>query len=304
MSHAYRTGLTRRRALGGALGAVTALAAAPVSVAAPGAPAAGGIRRVPLDGAVNVRDIGGYRARGHGRVRYGAVYRADALCDLSDADVARLGGLRLSEVVDLRVPFEVRTDGADRLPSGLAVTSRAVSDGGQYEQLTAAIGSKDPVVQREVLGDGRAAAGMRATYRMFVTDADNRARFGATLRDVACGGPGALLYHCTSGKDRTGWLTYVTLRLLGVSERDAEADYLASNTFRAAHDARVREGLRQAGLMREPELLIPVQEVRMEYLDAARGLVRREFGGLGRYVGEGLGVGRGVVGALRRRLLV
>lgn len=299
----YAAALSRRRALGAALGTVTALAAAPVAAATQGRPATGDIRQVPLKGAVNVRDIGGYRARGRGRVRYGLVYRADALSDLTDADVARVDGLRLAEVVDFRVPFEVRTDGADRLPAGIAVTARSVSDGGQYEQLMAAIGSKDPAVQQELLGNGRAAAAMRATYRMFVTDAANRARFGETLRDAAYGGRGALLYHCTSGKDRTGWMTYVLLSLLGVDQRAVERDYLASNAFRSAHDAEVREGLRRAGLMREPELLIPVQEVRMEYLDAARSQVRDAFGGMRGYVAEGLGVDRRVVGELRSRLV-
>ncbi|MHC5262291.1 tyrosine-protein phosphatase [Streptomyces sp. UC4497] len=299
----YAAALSRRRALGAALGTVTALAAAPVAAAAQGRPVTGGIRQIPLKGAVNVRDIGGYRARGRGRVRYGLVYRADALSELTEADVARVDGLRLAEVVDFRVPFEVRTDGADRLPAGLAVTARSVSDGGQYEQLMAAIGSKDPAVQQELLGNGRAAAAMRATYRMFVTDAANRARFGETLRDAAYGGRGALLYHCTSGKDRTGWMTYVLLSLLGVDQRAVERDYLASNTFRAAHDAEVREGLRQAGLMRDPDLLIPVQEVRMEYLDAARSQVRGAFGGMRGYVAEGLGVDRRVVGMLRARLV-
>ncbi|MCX5534150.1 tyrosine-protein phosphatase [Streptomyces sp. NBC_00006] len=301
--HTYAAALSRRRALGAALGAVTALAAAPVAAAAQGGPATGGIRQIPLKGAVNVRDIGGYRARGRGRVRYGLVYRADALSDLTDADVARVDGLRLAEVVDFRVPFEVRTDGADRLPAGLTVTARSVSDGGQYEQLMAAIGSKDPAVQQELLGNGKAAAAMRATYRMFVNDAANRARFGETLRDAAYGGRGALLYHCTSGKDRTGWMTYVLLSLLGVDQRAVERDYLASNAFRSAHDAEVREGLRQAGLMRDPDLLIPVQEVRMEYLDAAREQVRYAFGGMRRYVAEGLGVDRRAVGMLRARLV-
>lgn len=317
MPHTYRTGhthstedtgaaaLSRRRALGAAIGTAAALTAAPAAaVAAPGRPRdTGGIRQIPLKGAVNVRDIGGYRARGRGRVRYGLVYRADALSGLTEADVARVAGLRLSEVVDFRVPFEVRTDGADRLPAGLAVTARAVSDGGQYETMMAAIGSKDPAVQQEALGNGKAAAAMRTTYRMFVTDAANRARFAETLRDAAFGGRGALLYHCTSGKDRTGWMTYVLLSLLGVDRRAAVGDYLASNAIRAAHDAEVREGLRRAGLMQHPELLIPVQEVRMEYLDAAREQVRRTFGSLDRYVAEGLGVDRGVVGVLRRRLV-
>ncbi|MFG3370265.1 tyrosine-protein phosphatase [Streptomyces sp. NPDC048156] len=297
-----------RRALVGA--AITTLAAAAV---APGATAAGRrrpyqdppIRHVSLQGAVNVRDVGGYRVLGGGRVRQGLVYRADALSKLTDADLTTLSGLGLRRVVDYRVPVEIQYDGADRLPAGLTPQSRPVSDNGLYAQMMAAISSKDPARQEEMLGDGRAAAFMRSVYPRFVSDADNRARFAATLRDAAygTGGRGALLYHCTSGKDRTGWTTYVLLLLLGVPERSAVDDYLASNAFRAAYDAKVRDGLKQSGMMLNPDLLIPLQEVRREYLSAALDQARADYGSLGRYVSQGLGLDLDTVAALRHRLV-
>ncbi|MFD5370074.1 tyrosine-protein phosphatase [Streptomyces sp. NPDC127103] len=70
------------------------------------------------------------------------------------------------------------------------------------------------------------------------------AAFAATLRDLADRRRGPLLLHCTSGKDRTGWTSWLLLTLLGVPDSLARADYLASNTFRAPYDARVREGLK------------------------------------------------------------
>ncbi|WP_338695508.1 tyrosine-protein phosphatase [Streptomyces sp. Q6] len=290
----------RRRVLGAALGTVTAAALAPaVATAAPGTPR---IRQIPLQGAVNVRDIGGHRAGHGGRVRHGLVYRADALSKLTAADVTTLSALRLRQVVDYRVPLEVQYDGADRLPAGVPGVARPVTDNGLYARILAAIASQDPVRQEEMLGGGRAAAFMRSVYPMFVTSADNRARFAATLHDIAYG-RGSLLYHCTSGKDRTGWTTYVLLRLLGVPERIAVDDYLASNTFRAAHDAKLRESLRQSGAMRDPELLIPLQEVRTEYLGAALDQVRADHGSLRRYVTDGLGVDRRTVAMLRARLV-
>ncbi|NEB82367.1 tyrosine-protein phosphatase, partial [Streptomyces sp. SID14478] len=263
---------------------------------------ASSIRHIPLQGAVNVRDIGGYRAAG-GRVRYGLAYRADALSKLTDADVTALGKLKLRQVVDFRVPLEVQYDGADRLPAGVPGISRAVTDNGLYAQILAAIGSGDPAKQEEMLGNGKAAAFMRGVYPAFVSSADNRGQFAATLHDLAYGGRGALLYHCTSGKDRTGWTTYVLLRLLGVSERTAVADYLASNTFRAAADAKLRDGLKQSGTMQNPDLLIPLQEVRTEYLAAALDQVRRDYGSLGRYVAEGLRVDRRTAALLHARLV-
>ncbi|WP_274557240.1 tyrosine-protein phosphatase [Streptomyces spiramyceticus] len=262
------------------------------------------VRQIQLQGATNVRDLGGYRTYDGEMVRYGQVYRADGLGKLTDADVATLGRLGLGKVIDFRVPVEVQYDGADRLPSGLTATSRPVTDNGLYAQLLTAIGSRDPVKQEEMLGGGKAEAFMRDVYRTFVTNPENRARFAETLRDIADGDRRSpLLYHCTSGKDRTGWTSYVLLRALGVPSRTAERDYLASNDYRAAYDAKVREGLKQSGLMQNPDLLIPLQEVRTDYLGAALAEVETDYGSLHGYLREGLGLDYGTLAKLRARLV-
>ncbi|MEV3991794.1 tyrosine-protein phosphatase [Streptomyces sp. NPDC049837] len=260
-------------------------------------------RHIPLQGAVNVRDLGGHLTYDGETVRPGLVYRADGLSRLTDTDVATLSGLRLAKVIDFRIPLEVQYDGADRLPDGLTPVSRPVTDNGLYARLRTAIGSADPVRQEEMLGGGKAAAFMRDVYRTFVTSADNRAQFGATLRDIAAARRAPLLYHCTAGKDRTGWTSWLLLTALGVPERTAVADYLASNTFRATYDAALRAYLKQAGLMQNPDLLIPLQEVRTEYLDAALAAASEVYGGLYRYLTAGLGLDHRTLAALRAQLV-
>ncbi|MEV8313051.1 tyrosine-protein phosphatase [Streptomyces sp. NPDC059900] len=267
-------------------------------------PASDGVRLVPLQGAVNVRDLGGYRTYDGERVRYGQVFRADALSKLTDADVTTLAGLGLKKVIDFRVPAEVRSDGPDRLPAGLAPTSRPVNDNGLFTTLMTVIGSRDPVKQEEMLGNGKAEAFMRDVYRTFVTDASNRSQFATTLRDIARGGKGSpLLYHCTAGKDRTGWTSYLLLRAVGIPGSTATGDFLASNTYRAAYDAKVREGLKQGGLMQNPDLLIPLQEVRTGYLEAALAEAERQYGSLGGYLSKGLGLDPRTILALRDRMV-
>ncbi|MEU5895529.1 tyrosine-protein phosphatase [Streptomyces venezuelae] len=290
-----------------ALGTLPAWAA-PSEAAVPAAPrhtatasvTAG--RLVPLQGAVNVRDVGGHRTYDGERVREGRVYRADGLSKLTDTDLGTLAGLGLTKVIDFRVPAEVQYDGVDRLPAGLSPTARPVTDNGLFTRLLTAIGSRDPVKQEEMLGSGKAAAFMRDVYRTFVTDAANRAQFAATLRDIASS-RSPLLYHCTSGKDRTGWTTYLLLRLVGVPERTAAGDYLASNTYRAAYDAKVREGLKQGGFMQNPDLIIPLQEVRADYLDTALAEATQRYGGFSGYLTEGLGLDARTVLRLRDRMV-
>ncbi|MER5961810.1 tyrosine-protein phosphatase [Streptomyces sp. NPDC002057] len=293
-----------RRALLTATGATALLGALPAGATArPGFPRAHPIRRIPLQGAVNVRDLGGYPTYDGRRVRYGLAYRGDHLARLTDPDLSTLDGLGLRTVVDLRIPLEVGQDGADRLPAGPVPVPRPVTDNGLFGRLLTAIGSRDPVRQEEMLGGGRAAAFMREVYRTFVTDPANRAAFAATLRDLADPRRGPLLLHCTSGKDRTGWTSWLLLTLLGVPEPLARADYLASNTFRAAYDARLREELERAGLMRNPALIIPLQEVREEYLDTALEQLRSSYGSVFRYVSVGLGLDPRELPALRARLV-
>ncbi|WP_424214277.1 tyrosine-protein phosphatase [Streptomyces sp. BI20] len=261
------------------------------------------IRQIPLQGAVNVRDLGGYRTYTGGTVRPGLVYRADSLSKLTDADLTTVAGLKLTKVVDFRVPLELQYDGADRLPVGLTATSRSVDDKGLYGTITGTIATRDPVRQEAVFGGGRGAALMGTIYEGFVDNPANRAQFAATLREIADGKQGPLLYHCTSGKDRTGWLSYVLLRALAVPESAARQDFLASNTFRAAADARLREGLRQSGMMQNPDLLIPIQEVRPEYLDAANARVEAAYGDFGGYLTKGLGLDVRTLAKLQDKLV-
>ncbi|MGO4463577.1 tyrosine-protein phosphatase [Streptomyces sp. M-16] len=295
-----------------ALTAAVGLPAAAPAVAAPGAGAAAphplrqqatAIRQIPLQGAVNVRDVGGYRTYTGGQVRQGLVYRSDALGKLTPADITTVAGLGLTRAVDFRIPMEVQYDGADRLPAGLSATSRPVSDLGLYGTLVGAIASGDPVEQEQMLGGGRAEAYMRDIYRTFVSSPENRAQFAATLREIADSGQGPLLYHCTSGKDRTGWMSYVLLRALGVPQASAGSDYLASNTFRGAYDAQVRAGLKQSGRMQNPDLLIPLQEVRQDYLDAATAQLDADYGGFYGYLTDGLGLDLRTLAKLQAKMV-
>ncbi|MFI6516159.1 tyrosine-protein phosphatase [Spirillospora sp. NPDC050679] len=296
------------RAAGVALAAVLAAGvAAPARAAAPAArphvPAAS--PQQPVDrfqGTVNFRDLGGHRTRWGARVRGGKVYRADALNKFTDADKAALAKLGVRRVVDFRTPVEVGADGPDKLPAGLSATARPVDDNGMFVAVNGAIGSKDPVRQEQVLGGDRGAELLRGVYRGFVTDPRARAAFGATLREMAGRRTTPLVFHCTSGKDRTGWTAYLLLRVLGVDHRTAERDFLLSNAYRAEADAKVREQLKAAGYMRDPQLLVPVQEVRTDYLDAALEQVRRHYGSLDRYIRVGLGVDGRTAAELRHRL--
>jgi len=86
-------------------------------------------RHVALDGAVNVRDIGGYRIVGGPEVVHGRLFRGDSLSQLTRSDLERLDRLGLRTVVDFRTPGEVLLAGDDQLPFAVEYAHLPVSGG-------------------------------------------------------------------------------------------------------------------------------------------------------------------------------
>ena len=109
-----------------------------------------------LDGAVNVRDIGGYRTSDGLQVVRGRLFRGDALSQLTGPDTERLEWLGLRTVVDFRTPGELLLAGTDRLPSGVNLVRLPVG-GGDLGSVYELIASGDHDRQRRALGGGCAA---------------------------------------------------------------------------------------------------------------------------------------------------
>lgn len=253
-------------------------------------------RDISVPGAVNVRDIGGYPAAGGAQVRWGVVFRSAALSGVTPAGVAALSGLGLNQVLDFRSQAEIAAAGADVLPSGVADVHLPIDTGdGSLAGLT-------PAQFAALFGDGKAQADMDQTYTAFVTDATDRQQFGAALRAIATDQGSALLYHCSAGKDRTGWMTAVLLTALGVPQQDVYADYLQSDQELAAQNAATEAELDQAGY--DASLVLPLLTVQSSDLDTAFAAVRQNYGSMDDYLVKGLGLDQATLLRLRERLLV
>ncbi|MFI1585939.1 tyrosine-protein phosphatase [Embleya sp. NPDC020630] len=258
-------------------------------------------RSLGLQGAPNARDLGGYRADSGRTVKYGQAFRADALGKLTDADVARLGGLGLDVSADFRTDIEITGNGVNRLPAGTPVENLPIADGNLTAITNAAVGSRDPIRQKELLGDGKAAAALENVYRGFVDDPAQRAQFATVLRDLADGK--TVIYNCTAGKDRTGWMSAIVLKALGVDDATVQADFLASNDNLRARNEATKAGLKAAGLMQDPSLMDPLLYVQKSYLDTAFAEVQSKFGSFDAYLRKGLNIDPITELRLRARLL-
>ncbi|MEU0739165.1 tyrosine-protein phosphatase [Streptomyces sp. NPDC006134] len=243
-------------------------------------------RLIELDGTVNFRDAGGYRTRDGRWVKMGVVYRSDSLDKLTGADLAKLKRLGLSVDYDLRTTSE-RTDAPDRLPEGTRYVAANV------------LGDGSPVFSMPKTAD-EAARLMTDGEKAMVSGAPAKAAYSSVFADLADGDPDGTLYHCTAGKDRTGWASAALLTALGVPRETVMVDYLASNDYRAEANAAALAALPPA----QAAVYKPMLDVRPEYLDSGFEEVEREYGSFAAYEKQALGLDARELRELRAGLLV
>ena len=263
--------------------------------AAPGAPIA--LATLP-----NLRDAGGWTTIDGRRVRTGVLYRSTALDRLDSGDLAALGDLGIRCVVDFRTETE-RINQPDRIPQGareLVADVLADSEIAAPAQMQAFF--RDPSQAVAFLASGRADDAMRSAYREFITLPSARDGLAAFFRVLLDDADLPVLYHCTTGKDRTGWATAALLTLLGVPEDDVYREYLLTNEQLLPALEPLFQRFAAHGAPRE--LLIPVLGVDRSYLDTAFDTMRAEFGTIERYFAEGLGITAAEQQQLHARLLV
>ncbi|TDB70114.1 tyrosine-protein phosphatase [Micromonospora sp. KC723] len=257
-----------------------------------------------LVGAPNARDLGGLPTADGRRVRSGRLLRTPALGRLTDEDLPVLGRLAPACVVDLRDASEMSVAPADRLVGQPRVVHLPVLDPAHsvFTYVSAVLLGHDLEAYDELATEGTPAA-MVTIYRWFVTGEAARAGFGAAVRLAAEAPNLPLLFHCSAGKDRTGWLAVVLLTALGVEDAAIRADYLRNNELTASLREVLLEAMTRQHPSLDPETVRPVLEVRPEYLDAAYDEVRRVYGSFESYLRVGLGVTDEVRAALREQLL-
>jgi protein-tyrosine phosphatase len=238
-------------------------------------------RHVAFERLHNFRDLGGYHAHDGRTVRWGVLYRSDSLGKLDGDDWDRFLALGVRTVIDLRYPWEISARGRVPDSDGLAYVNLSVEHR-PYDQAEI-----DPEVDPwRYLADRYAEVAL-----------DGVKELGQAL-EVIARADGPLVFHCASGKDRTGLLAALVLSLLGISEDQIGEDFalteLATDRliadWRAANPQRT---LRWPGFGRAP-----AEVIRLFLADLT---VRH--GSVHRYAIERLGVTEELIAKLRDRLL-
>ncbi|WP_445672917.1 tyrosine-protein phosphatase [Pseudomonas inefficax] len=243
-----------------------------------------------LDGIDNFRDIAGttsaYTTRHDGVMRTGVFYRSNALTPTS-ADLAILNGLGISAVYDLRTPSEIAGT-PDTLPTGASYTN--------IDIIGTTSGSN--ITDISFSSAEQARAMMQETNRAFVSDAGMRGQFAVLFNELAAA-DGAALFHCTAGKDRTGWTAAVLLSIAGVDDATIMDNYLATNDYTAARVAATLAAMPAS----MAEIYAPLLGVEASYLQAGLDEVTAEYGSMDNYLKQGLGLSQETLYVLRGKMV-
>ncbi|MFJ8134937.1 tyrosine-protein phosphatase [Streptomyces sp. NPDC096013] len=253
-----------------------------------------------LSGVRNFRDVGGLPTVDGRRVRHGVLFRSGHLAHATEEDAVFLGSLGLHTIFDFRNASDQKLEGPDVELPGVRNVNLPLSDPADGSEFWKMVRDGEMEQLREILGDGKAAARMIASYRTIIKE--RTAEHSQVLRSLADDSVPALM-HCAAGKDRAGLSIAVTLLALGVEREAIVTDYLESNAKHRRYKVR-RSSSSAAGYSPEVmELLSPLFDARAEYLTAAFETVEETWGGVDAYLEQGLGVTPEIRERLRERLL-
>jgi len=246
--------------------------------------AAAPTRSLAFAGASNFRDLGGYAGHGGRVVKWRHLFRSDHLAGLTPQDHALLAELGVARAIDFRGRAESAAH-AYALPGvayhHLAIEPTVVQRALELQRTGHRLTAQDAVGL------------MQETYRGFVHD--NAPRFAELFRLLLDGSGAPLVFHCTAGKDRTGFAAALILMALGVPRGVVMQDYLLTNSL-----YRRPEGM---GSHAPEDVIAVLWRVQEEFLDAALHRVDHDFGGLQAYLADVLGVDAAARRELERRYL-
>ena len=244
-----------------------------------------------LAGIDNFRDIAGtttaYTTLHDGVMRSGVFYRSNALTPRG-TDLAVLNSLGIGNVYDLRTPVEAAAT-PDTLPAGAVY---------QNIDIIGSTTSGANITNISFTSAAQAVAMMEETNRAFVSDAGMRSQFSVLFNELAAA-DGAALFHCTAGKDRTGWTAAVLLSIAGVDSATIMQNYLATNDYTVARVAATLAAMPAS----MAAIYAPLLGVQASYLQAGLDEVTAEYGSMDNYLKEGLGLSQETIYVLRGKMV-
>lgn len=244
---------------------------------------------IELDGTCNTRDQGGMEAVTGQRVRAKKLIRSDGLEKLTDNDIHILvDECDLRTVIDLRTDVERKAapDPIDRMPEVKFVSLPVLADsavGLTHEHSLRSLWDEFLKLKGDPMGV------ISKTYPLMLLGDAGVAAYKQFFEILLTQEEGAVLWHCSEGKDRTGVASILILFTLGVPPTTIMEDYLATNLFARQKMKRIANDLKKVHVAdKSDEALLALICAHKEYMDAAMEAVKGKYGSLDAYLTEAL----------------
>lgn len=239
-------------------------------------------RKIPFARPQNFRDLGGLVNTEGKTVVWGHFYRSDELSGLRKEEFGGFNALGIKAVYDLRSEKEIK-EAPNTLPENVEYLHRPVfnenggnSFGGIEEKLKSGTITKEETVEM-----------MKSVNRAFAKE--NIPVFRKVLTEVLDSGA-PVLYHCTAGKDRTGFLSALILSVLKVDRNTILDEYEMTNYYtRQKLEALLKSGHPMMANVK-PEVLAALMGVDRSYIREAFRVIDEQFGGTDAYLKNQMGI--------------
>ncbi len=252
-------------------------------------------RIIPLEGVLNARELGGIALKGGRQVKHAKIIRTGRLSDMTESDIRVLTDKwNVTRIIDLRNNGEIG-EHPDIVPEGTLFQQIAIIPGEKQgisrEDHGMEIGDRAIMIARKhAEGDG-AQALLESMYAQMARDEYCIGRMKDFFDAMLEQGEGSVVWHCTSGKDRTGVTGVLLLYALGAEMDDIKDDYLFTNQQNGTYRENLLNLMRDRGATEDLVHEIRVLEsVDWAYISGFLAEIDRLYGGIDRFLANQMGL--------------
>lgn len=227
--------------------------------------------------------MGGYRTHTGYSIKWHKFLRSAYLNDLTALELDYLYNYGIRVVIDLRSPSETTT-----FPDVLDSRFRYLKIPVFTTDWTASNSNSQDIRTNFSQNPQAGYLRMLQVYRRLIITSESQAAYRKFLAILlANAGKAGILFHCSAGKDRTGFAAILILNLLGVSEATIQSDYLLTN---AASQKRINQRLQDVRAHHMSACyqnsIYDLSTVKFDYYEQALSLINYEYGGMRTYLRE------------------
>lgn len=259
-----------------------------------------------VKGIVNARDLGGYKTDDGRMVKRGVLIRGASLAMAKDADLELLAALPVTKIIDFRADFEKKGKENRSLPGAdyVCLPIQPIDDGEASKEIAKQKSFKISKLIMIAAFNEKAKTIAKEMYPLMVMHPKCQKQFATFLREIIDTPEGAIYFHCTQGKDRTGLAAAFLLSALGVDRDTIIADFDKTNQVYAQD---VRKYCRRVKFFggKEEELAVVKTFIgaNTENFIHALDLINTEYGSMDAYLHNVLGLNDADFEILRGRYL-